>query len=854
MPSPLTRILPLIALLTGLLAAAPAHAADTSFSLRYAQTLHGNLSAVGNTLMSCPTAATNCAAARAGSSYSDNDFNMTYVDVDTDGSTWDSSSATLTLPAGSTVTWAGLYWAADTSGGSGGSADTHPGTRDQVKLKAGSGAYQTVTAASGNLLTSSSQPTRYRGFADVTSLVTGSGTYTVANVKAGTGSDRFAGWGLFVAYRDAAQTLRHINVYDGLGTVDATHTFTTMIAPFQTPATGPVTTNMGLLSFEGDPGYATETMKLNATTFSNALNPANNVFNSTISANGAHVTAKNPNYVNQLGMDLDSQSATGALVNSQSSTTLAFTSTQDYFVPSAFFLVSDEGPAVNSTPPSVSGTPGAGSTLTADPGDWQGTPTITYTYQWQRCDATGANCADIPGATASTYDLTPADVDHTVRVVVVAHNDAGTSNPATSAASPVVQLPPSNTARPPVSGGAQAGDTLTAGHGSWDGTDPITYTDQWQRCDASGANCADIPGATGSTYTLTDADVGHAIVVVVTATNGGGHDSASSTPTAEVTAVANGGGPSHGGNAGNGETNGGGGSAGTGGGGGQPSGASPSAPVSATSDGTADVPGSLLDATSCQQLAGNAKYRRVKVAGVGTVRVRAYTKGAALQTAPVQLTTEISGGRAKGVRYLLDGKALRAGRAPKYAGTITPAQLGRVGAHTLKTVVTGKRGANTVTLTLKTVACSTLFTAQRWRTTAGAGLRLRVDARSALKQLAFSVPGALLPKQTASPRTIGFVRVWIAGSSTRQRYDLKLPRRGAEAAAALTAKGGPTVGYAKGGLKVANLPARAAIVEITLYRVTKLDRATTKATFTLRAKVSSEAGNKTLTARPQPPR
>src|SRR5262249_27606803 len=155
-----------------------------------------------------------------------------------------------------------------------------------------------------------------------------------------------------------------------------------------------------------------------------------------------------------------------------------------------------------------------------------------------------------------------------------------------------------------------------------------------------------------------------------------------------------------GGNAGDG------GNGSTDGSGGQPSGASTGAPVSATSDGTGDVSGTLLDPASCQQLAGNAKYRRVKVAGVGTVRVRADTQGAALQTAPVQLTTEITGGRAKGVRYLLDGMALRAGRSPKYAGAITPAQLGRIGAHTLKALVTGKRGAKTVALTLKTVACN----------------------------------------------------------------------------------------------------------------------------------------------------
>jgi hypothetical protein len=42
---------------------------------------------------------------------------------------------------------------------------------------------------------------------------------------------------------------------------------------------------------------------------------------------------------------------------------------------------------------------------------------------------------------------------------------------------------------------------------------------------------------------------------------------------------------------------------------------------------------------------------------------------------------------------------------------------------------------------------------------------------------------------------------------------------------------------------------------VTLYRATKLDRATTKKRYTLRAKVSAEgAAATTLTARPQAPR
>ena len=55
-------------------------------------------------------------------------------------------------------------------------------------------------------------------------------------------------------------------------------------------------------------------------------------------------------------------------------------------------------PPVNATPPSVSGTPEDGSTLTVNPGTWTGTPPTDYEYQWQRCDADGTDCVDIPGA------------------------------------------------------------------------------------------------------------------------------------------------------------------------------------------------------------------------------------------------------------------------------------------------------------------------------------------------------------------------------------------------------------------------------------------------------------------------
>src|SRR5262245_52895731 len=46
----------------------------------------------------------------------------------------------------------------------------------------------------------------------------------------------------------------------------------------------------------------------------------------------------------------------------------------------------------NSAPPQVIGNPLLGQTLTVNPGTWVGPQPITLTYQWWRCDHTGAAC------------------------------------------------------------------------------------------------------------------------------------------------------------------------------------------------------------------------------------------------------------------------------------------------------------------------------------------------------------------------------------------------------------------------------------------------------------------------------
>jgi hypothetical protein len=73
--------------------------------------------------------------------------------------------------------------------------------------------------------------------------------------------------------------------------------------------------------------------------------------------------------------------------------------------------------------------------------------------------------------------------------------------------------------RPFPSGLPAVGQTLSSTFDIWAGSPAVGR--QWTRCDSAGANCTDIPGATGESYLLTDADIGHIIGVNESATESG---------------------------------------------------------------------------------------------------------------------------------------------------------------------------------------------------------------------------------------------------------------------------------------------------------------------------------------------
>jgi subtilisin family serine protease len=195
------------------------------------------------------------------------------------------------------------------------------------------------------------------------------------------------------------------------------------------------------------------------------------------------------------------------------------------------------GAPLNSGRPNISGHASVGEALSATSGQWTESPTA-YQYQWQRCDAQGANCSAIAQAASSTYTAVEADVNSTLRVLVSASNALGSSPPEASNQTSVVNWQqPSNTSLPSISGSPRVGQTLSTSTGTWSGS-PTSYGSAWQRCDSGGGGCQPIAGATGQEYQALEADIGHTLRVIVTASNPSGHAQSATSAQTEVVRAA----------------------------------------------------------------------------------------------------------------------------------------------------------------------------------------------------------------------------------------------------------------------------------------------------------------------------
>lgn len=99
----------------------------------------------------------------------------------------------------------------------------------------------------------------------------------------------------------------------------------------------------------------------------------------------------------------------------------------------------------NSSDPTLStNAPHQNSPVSVTGGGWAGIPAPVLTYQWQRCDDYGNNCANIPGATNASYTPIVQDLRKTLNAMVTATNNSGSISAQTETSNvvrgPVAQI------------------------------------------------------------------------------------------------------------------------------------------------------------------------------------------------------------------------------------------------------------------------------------------------------------------------------------------------------------------------------------------------------------------------------
>lgn len=253
-----------------------------------------------------------------------NQFRMGFIDIDNDPTTFNSSSADLTLTSScATIKHVGLYWTASYAD------DNRSHDITSIKIKyPGNKTYKDINDAI-IIHDYYNDPKaifkQYSCYKDITNEVLAldnpMGTYTLANIPVTTseinddpklGNGLAGGWTMIVIYEDIALPRKRFYVYDGFVNIDSkAKPVEFSFNKFQTIPEGKVNCKIGLISYEGDKGIRGDRfqVKSNETGYyksiSDNTNPMNNFFNANITENGRNITTRVPASQNTLGYDAD---------------------------------------------------------------------------------------------------------------------------------------------------------------------------------------------------------------------------------------------------------------------------------------------------------------------------------------------------------------------------------------------------------------------------------------------------------------------------------------------------------------------------------------------------------------------
>jgi uncharacterized repeat protein (TIGR01451 family)/MYXO-CTERM domain-containing protein len=247
------------------------------------------------------------------------------------------STAVLTLPSGAEVTGAYLYY-------SGRIAAAQPDL--SVTLERPGIFLENLTATDSALVTDVGN--FYQSVVDVTALVQqhGSGPYRVSGVDSIPLSNvnqavLSTGWHMVVIYKRAQDPPRNIALFDGLDSILDGAPQTATLSGFIVPNAG-FDAKLAVIAYDGDNQSVGDQLLWDGTPLADAVNPADNFFNSSRSFLGSPVSV--PGDLPQLtggpqsmsGIDFDTVNITPLLMTGQTSAVIEATTTGDVYVLGGF--------------------------------------------------------------------------------------------------------------------------------------------------------------------------------------------------------------------------------------------------------------------------------------------------------------------------------------------------------------------------------------------------------------------------------------------------------------------------------------------------------------------------------------
>ncbi len=342
---------------------------DVPFSIRFQDYVQGDLTFIANNIVNRKNANEEYNKIGENSKLND-EFDMSYIDIDSDNTTFSSSSATFESKKNvNEIVFAGLYWSATykyKKGFKNNGVFTSEGEResnyDQIKIKIpGQNDYQNISGSvifDGSMHQKLKSTAPYVCFYDLTDIVKSNpfGEYTVANIKSTQGfieGGVSAGWVIYFVYKNDMTSKKQVTLYDGFVYI-YNKPIDINLPNFLTPKTGNINAKIIMTALEGDLKIDGDNVRIKGTLnnryflMGNKNRLGSNFFNGQITIDEEPFLSRKPASLNSLGFDallipLDNKN-NRIIGNGATQSSLKFASAGDkvYLFSTAFCVDVDE--------------------------------------------------------------------------------------------------------------------------------------------------------------------------------------------------------------------------------------------------------------------------------------------------------------------------------------------------------------------------------------------------------------------------------------------------------------------------------------------------------------------------------